>query len=112
MLAKFDACYIGLSHDPVFKYGVSPNKLFDYFLAAKPIIYAIDSGEYTPVKDADCGVEIQPEDSSQIVKAIKKISSLSVQQREIMGENGYKYGKENHDYEVLAKRLNKILFFN
>lgn len=112
MLAKFDACYIGLSHDPVFKYGVSPNKLFDYFLAAKPIIYAIDSGEYTPVKDADCGVEIQPEDSSQIVKAIEKISSLSVQQREIMGENGYKFGKENHDYEVLAKRLNKILFFN
>ena len=44
--------------------------------------------------------------------AIKKISSLSVQQREIMGENGYKYGKENHDYEVLAKRLNKILFLN
>lgn len=112
MLSKFDICYIGLSHDPVFKYGVSPNKLFDYFLAAKPIIYAIDSGAYTPVKDADCGIEIKPENSNEIVEAIEKISSLSIDQRKSMGEKGYNYGKQNHDYSVLARKLSKVLFPN
>lgn len=112
MLSKFDICYIGLRQDPVFKYGVSPNKLFDYFAAAKPVIYAIDSGEYTPVLDAKCGVEIKPECTDQIVDAIHKLSSLSVSERKLMGLNGYRYCKEMHDYDVLAKKLENILFLN
>ncbi|MFG1490221.1 glycosyltransferase family 4 protein, partial [Oceanospirillum sp. HFRX-1_2] len=44
MLNYFDACYIGLTKDPLFRFGVSPNKLFDYLYSGKPIIYGIDSG--------------------------------------------------------------------
>lgn len=46
MLQRFNACYIGLSQEPLFKYGVSPNKLFDYLVSGRPIIYAIESGDF------------------------------------------------------------------
>lgn len=110
MLNLFNICYIGLKNDPLFKYGVSPNKLFDYFYAARPIIYAIDSGAYHPVIDAAAGYEIKPENSNELVKAIRHIASLSEEERYQMGQNGHKYVEEWHDYSSLAKKLENTLF--
>lgn len=110
MLSRFDVCYIGLKDDPLFKYGVSPNKLFDYFYAAKPIIYAIDSGEYKPVLDAKAGCEIKPENSKELVQAIRQLALLSDVERKQMGINGRKYVEEWHDYSSLAKKLEKVMF--
>ncbi|MFZ7791704.1 glycosyltransferase family 4 protein [Acinetobacter lwoffii] len=110
MLGLFNICYIGLKDDPLFKYGVSPNKLFDYFYAAKPIIYAIDSGAYHPVIDANAGYEIKPENSTGLVQAIRHIASLSEEERHQMGLNGRKYVEEWHDYGSLAKKLENTLF--
>lgn len=72
MLAEFDVCYIGLTKD-LFHYGVSPNKLFDYFCSGKPIIYAIDSGEYQPVNDAKAGLQIEPENIVELVTAVQAL---------------------------------------
>lgn len=54
MLANFDALTVGAKKEPMYRFGVSPNKLFDYLYAAKPILYYIESGNYTPV---DCSWE-------------------------------------------------------
>lgn len=110
MLSLFNVCYIGLKDDPLFKYGVSPNKLFDYFYSAKPIIYAIDSGEYKPVLDAKAGCEIKPENSKELVNAIEQLASLSDAERNQLGLNGRKYVQEWHDYSSLAKKLEKVMF--
>ncbi|MDV2470202.1 glycosyltransferase family 4 protein [Acinetobacter chinensis] len=110
MLSLFDVCYIGLKDDPLFKYGVSPNKLFDYFYASKPIIYAIDSGNYKPVSDAGAGYEVKPESSAELVKAIQKIYSLEECERIELGINGRKYVEEWHDYGSLAKKMEEVLF--
>ena len=110
MLETFDVCYIGLKNDPLFKFGVSPNKLFDYLYAAKPIIYAIDSGKYTPVSDAGAGYEIKPENTSELVEVIKRLSALSGNERLAMGESGRKYVEEWHDYRSLAQKLETVLF--
>lgn len=110
MLNLFDVCYIGLKDDPLFKYGVSPNKLFDYFYSAKPIIYAIDSGEYKPVLDAGAGCEIKPENSEELVQAIQYLSSLSDVERQKMGVSGRNYVEQWHDYGSLAKKLEHVMF--
>lgn len=110
MLNLFNVCYIGLKDDPLFKYGVSPNKLFDYFYSAKPIIYAIDSGEYKPVIDAQAGYEIKPENSKELVQAIEQLALLSDAERNQLGVNGRKYVQEWHDYSSLAKKLEKVMF--
>lgn len=105
VISIFDVCYIGLTSDPLFKFGVSPNKLFDYFGAKKPIIYAIDSGEYKPVTDANAGLTITPEDSQVILESILKLKLMSKEERRKLGWNGYFYARENHDYSKLTKKL-------
>jgi len=108
LLQLADVCYIGLRKKSIFKYGVSPNKLFDYMFAAKPIIYAINSGN-KPVDEAKCGISVEAENSQAIAKAIIKLYKLSPEERKILGENGRRYLLQNYTYKSLAYKLGEIL---
>ena len=110
MLSHFDACYIGLTKDPLFRFGVSPNKLFDYLYSGKPIIYGIESGEYKPIDEAGAGLQVPAEDPKQLSDAVLKIYKMSVAERKAMGENGRKAALEQYEYGMLAELLAKVLF--
>lgn len=102
LLNKVDILYIGLQYQPVFRFGVSPNKLFDYMMAGKPIIQAIKAGNDI-VKDAGCGLSIEPENTDEIVKAVKILISKSDAELLEFGNNGKRYCLKYHDYSVLSK---------
>lgn len=110
MLSLFNVCYIGLTKDPLFRFGVSPNKLFDYLLSGSPILYAIESGKYIPVSDANAGISVPAEDPQSVADAIIKLKAMSPEERQQLGENGKKYAMEHHDYAKLAERLERVLF--
>ena len=112
MLAQFDVCFIGLTKDPLFRFGVSPNKLFDYLYSGSPILYAIESGSYTPIIDAGAGFQITSEDSQAISEAVLQLYSIPKAGREIMGANGYRYVLANHEYGALAGKLSDVLVGN
>ena len=109
LLQHFDVCYIGLTKDPLFRFGVSPNKLFDYLYAGKPILYAIDSGRYTPVADAKAGIQVEPENDQHIVKAVLELYNMTPEQRQLMGENGHQEAIQSYEYGSLTKKLASIL---
>jgi len=103
-LEQFDVLYIGLKRSPLFKYGISPNKIFDYMMAGKPIIQAIDAGNNL-VKDARCGIHVEPENIDQLIAAILKLKSLTPEQRAQLGNNGKEYVLKNHSYDILADKF-------
>ena len=109
MLKHFSVCYIGLKKENLFRYGVSPNKLFDYMYSAKPIIYAIDSGKSDIVKLSNCGVSIKPQDPEAIKDAILKLYSMPKEQLNKMGEQGREYVVKHFTYEKLADKFLKGL---
>ena len=109
MLELFDICYIGLQKENLFKYGVSPNKLFDYMYCAKPIIYAINSGEANVVKLSNCGISVEAQNSKDITKAILKLFDMTKEEKDKLGQNGKKYVLEHFTYEKLAKKFINIL---
>jgi glycosyltransferase involved in cell wall biosynthesis len=104
MLKKFTLCYIGLERESLFRFGVSPNKLFDYMLAKRPVLYAIDSGN-KPVDEAKCGWSIDAGNPQQIANAIRECAQINRAELDRLGENGYRFVMENHTYAHLAKRL-------
>lgn len=105
MLQCFDVCFIGLSKEPLFHFGVSPNKLFDYLISGRPIIYSIDSGAYRPVDEAGCGLTVPAEDSGAIAEAVMKLKMLSEAERGEMGGRGRAYALGKHEYGELAGQL-------
>lgn len=100
----FDANYIGLQRQSLFRFGISPNKLMDYMAAGKPIINAIEAGN-DPVKEASCGLSVEAENPNALAGAILKLNSMSKAERESIGNNGKVFVYREHDYKVLAKKF-------
>lgn len=108
LFESVDAGYISLLPEPLFRFGVSPNKLFDYMLARLPIVSAVSAGN-DPVSEAGCGITISPDDVAGIAKAILAISSMPLGARQEMGGRGSSYVIDNHHYQLLAERYLSIL---
>lgn len=104
VLKKFNICFIGLKNQKLFRFGISPNKIFEYMYAAKPIIQSIKSGN-NPVKESNSGFSIEPENAEEIVQAIIKAYSMPKKELEALGMNGYKYGLEKHSFKKLTEKL-------
>jgi len=108
LLFEMDALYVGFQKQSLYRFGISPNKIFDYMMASKPIIQAIDAGNNL-VKDANCGVYAQPDNPGDIASAIMYLKSLPQEERTVLGNNGYQYVVENHSYKVLTDKFLRIL---
>lgn len=108
-LSEMDALYIGLKSEPLFRFGVSPNKLMDYMMARKPIIYAIESGN-DPVGDAGCGITIPPQDPGALTDAVLELYNTPPVSLNEMGLRGREYCLKNHDYRYLAGKFLDSVF--
>lgn len=104
LLSEFDFLYIGLQNQPLFRFGISPNKLIDYMMAGKPVIQAINAGNDI-VSEASCGISVEAEDPDAIVKALSELIALPKEEKIKMGQNGERYVARNHDYAILAEKF-------
>lgn len=103
-LEQMDALYIGWKKEPIYQYGISPNKLFDYFMAAKPVIHGIEDKQNL-VATCEAGLTIVPEDSQAIVEAIRRLQGMKPEERDEMGKRGRAYVMAEHDLSFLAARF-------
>jgi glycosyltransferase involved in cell wall biosynthesis len=102
LLAEAGALVISLRRTPLFRFGISPNKLIDYMMAGKPVIQAVDAGN-DMVMESGCGISVPPEDPRAIAGAIVQLMRLTSAERAEMGARGRGYALARHDYRVLAK---------
>jgi glycosyltransferase involved in cell wall biosynthesis len=103
-VSAMDALYIGLMKEPLFRFGVSPNKLMDYMMAGKPVIHAIEAGNDL-VAESGCGISIPSEDPDAIAKAVGELMVMESGELAAMGYKGKEFILANHDYRILAQRF-------
>ncbi len=103
-LRLFDALYLGFRRLGLYRFGVGPNKLLDYMMAQKPVIFGIEAGNDL-VAEAACGISIPPEDAGAIVRAARKLRDLAPNERREMGLAGGRFVRENHGYGALGRQF-------
>ena len=103
-LAEMDLLYLGWSRNPLYRFGISPNKIFDYMMSGKPVVHAVEAGN-DPVTEAGCGLSVEPENATAIADAIEKLCQMPEEERMQMGAKGKQFVLKNHTYLVLAKRF-------
>ncbi|MCC6619401.1 MAG: glycosyltransferase family 4 protein [Chloroflexi bacterium] len=86
VLARADAALLQLGAADFLKYGLSPNKLFDYFAAGRPVLIA--SAHPTVVDETDTGIRFEPGDPSAFAAAVLRMMELPEEERRRMGERG------------------------
>jgi glycosyltransferase involved in cell wall biosynthesis len=103
-LSRADALALPYYRSPLWRFGISPNKLFDYMLAGRPILQASDAGNDL-VAEAECGLTVEPENPAAFAGAVLRLRALSQDKRRRLGENGRRFVIANHNYRVLARRF-------
>lgn len=103
MLSYFDVCFVGRNKTPLFDYGVSSNKFFDYMLAKKPIISSSNKIK-DPVELSNCGFVVEAEKAESIVNAILELKNMSIEERKEMATLGYNYVKKYHNFDFLSNK--------
>jgi len=107
-LSQIDVAFISLLPEKIFRFGVSPNKVFDYMYAKKPIIWAIEAGNNL-VKEANCGVSVGVDDTLLLKDKILELYNYSDEELKKLGENGYNFVLTKHTYDKLSDRLMEII---
>ena len=106
--ADSDALIANMLDLPLYKYGISLNKLFEYLSAARPIIFASNASN-NPVADASAGFAVPANDVAAIAEAMQQLQDTPAADRAAMGARGREHVKSEYDYSVLARRLSRAL---
>lgn len=108
VLAEADAFVLVLQDLPLYKYGISLNKLYDYLAATRPILMAGNPANNS-VQDADCGLTVPPGDPLALVEAVIRLADMPEDARQEMAQRGREYVEQHHDYAILAERLHRCI---
>ena len=108
LLAAIDIAFIGWHPNPLYRFGISPNKLMDYMMAGKPIVHSVAAGN-DPVAEVGCGITVPPNNAQSIAEAVISLSKLNKEDLYCMGQRGTSFILKERDYAVLADGFMKIL---
>ncbi len=101
VLRAFDVCYIGMKRRSLYRFGISPNKLFDYMYAGRPVLQALDAANDL-VREAGCGITVEPDDARAVAGAVLAFRQMTPQARFALGERGRRFVLAHHTYDRLA----------
>lgn len=107
VLSDGDILLLALKDSPLFRFGVSPNKLFDYMAVARPIVFAGNSPG-NPVEQAQAGYVVSPSRPEELAQAIYHLTQLSLEERWAMGLRGRSFLEKHHSVKRLVDRLEEV----
>ena len=74
VMAEADAILISLGDVPLFRYGVSPNKLYDAYAIGRPVITTVPGAINEEVEEYDLGVTAEPGNPEALAEAILRLA--------------------------------------
>jgi len=104
LLAATDIAYIGWKRQPLYRFGIAPNKLMDYMMAGIPVLHSVEAGN-DPVAEAGCGLTVAPESPDAVTEGLRRLAAIPAAERRAMGERGRAFVLAHHTYPVLARRF-------
>ncbi len=108
ILANSDVLFFNLKDSPIFQFGISSNKLFDYMASGRIIIFS-SNAKNNPIKDSQSGFSIEPDNIEALEETILKIYKMPLEERVSMGLKARDYVEKNFSTKVLGDKLENFL---
>lgn len=105
--SKADLNFAHNDESPIFRFGLSFNKIFDYFAAGKPVLCDFDAA-YNPVIQSGAGTTCRSSDSEAAAREIERYRSMDKETRDSYCRAAAK-AAERYDYKNLAAELLQII---
>lgn len=104
-LRTADVGLMVLREAPLFAFGVSPNKLFDYLGAGLPVITNVPGEVAEMVTAAGAGEVVPPGSGQALAAAIRRMADRPAEERAAFGAAGRRWVAEHHARDVVAGDL-------
>jgi glycosyltransferase involved in cell wall biosynthesis len=112
LLARADVAYISIGASPLYHYGISPNKLYDYMMAGSCILLAGHDDVFNDVVvEGACGLSVPHAVPEDIAGGIRRLLAMSGEERTELGRRGADYCKRHFAYGVLAESYEAALLW-
>jgi glycosyltransferase involved in cell wall biosynthesis len=105
LLASCDAGLMVLKDVPLFSFGVSPNKLFDYWGAGLPVVCNVPGEVASWVRESKGGLQTANASAEALEQSLRALVAMSADERRSLGLSGRAWVTREHDRPVLAGRL-------
>ena len=109
LLASAHAGLMVLRDAPLFAFGVSPNKLFDYLASGLPVVCNVPGDVAAMVRDAAAGEQATDASPRALANAILRLAQQTPAVLRAMGDEGRAWVGREHGRSVLAQRLDAAL---
>jgi len=106
-LSISDCCLVHLRRTTLFE-TVMPSKIFEAAALEKPIILGVGGFAADVVREADCGLCIEPENENQLVAAIDTLRGDPTLRRRL-GQSGRKKLAARYDVDALAEEYVRLI---
>jgi len=102
--ALADAMLVTLKDDPVMATTI-PGKVQSYLACGRPVIGALNGAGAAVIMESKAGYSVASDDVDALAQAVLRMSRLSDQEREIMGQSGLSYYRQHFDRDMLVAQL-------
>ena len=109
LIANSDAMLLTLKDIPLFKYGVSPNKLYDSYAIGRPVINNVGGIIAKEINSYKIGINAIPEDSKSLSESILYLMNLTRNDREKMSIQARLLAEKKYSRKIINNKYNRIL---
>ena len=108
-MAEADAILLSLRDVPLFRYGVSPNKLYDAYAIGRPVITTVAGAINAEVEEYRLGETAPPGDPNALAAAIKRLMETPTSERQAMANRAIKLAQSIYSRQRINSEYNALL---
>ena len=105
-MAEADAILLSLRDVPLFRYGVSPNKLYDAYAIGRPVITTVAGAINAEVEEYRLGETAPPGDPKALAAAIKRLMETPTSERQAMANRAIKLAQSIYSRQRINSEYN------
>lgn len=107
ILSKSDLNVIVSEPIYLYKYGVSANKMFDYFASGRPIVSNVECG-YDMLEKYKCGITVKGGSAEALAEGILKFYNMPKEEYDTYCNNALKAARD-FDFKILTDKLEEVI---
>ena len=108
IVSRADLNFAHNEPSPLFRFGISFNKLFDYLAAGKPILSDF-SCPYNPSMQNGAGIGIDEPSAENVAHGIEMLAGLPQEELARMGANARRAAETAFDFRILTQKLMDVI---
>ena len=104
-----DAILLSLRDVPLFRYGVSPNKLYDAYAVGRPVITTVAGSINTEVETNRLGFTAEPGNPQALANAILRLAQIPRAERQAMASRAVQLAHSTYSRQRINSEYNRLL---